>query len=725
MIESKRQKKKDLHLGKNLSLDFIKEKYFSYLNTKIKYPKSQFCFFYFKGFCLLPKEKCQFAHGFEDLNYSDFLLFVKDKNAFENENQKKLQKEYFYRFISTIQEFFYVNLFEFQNEHKNLFQKIFTKEEIQNNRENRVIIRNEMNKDILTKLLKFLFDKKEIYLTNELNEIIVNVGYPYSIKNYTLNEEIFFCKNISIKKNQNKNVKLNYSIKFLSFEKILQIYVDFIINSIKNDEKFTKNFFPFTFIKLNNFINRNFSNEFVPSIFHTTQKFNLTNEEFCNKICEFLLNEDSIKKCDFFKNKNINDIFLNVSNENLINFISNELFNRNKTKNNIEFGFVNHSKIFELFNDEIHYVYKNGKEKNINVDLIFNLFQKNTLIFIDNSNIFYYLNLNFFDNFDIEFYFNSNYFKKNCQMPNKENLLIKKLNEIIYNKNNNKKENLNDFPIIKEEQIKNNILNVYELKVFYINNFESLCYFYQQSKNFSFISIDLEGRLSTSTPFINLIQINDDLNKNIFIIDVFLFTNDKNLCMKYFNKLKIILKSVFENKNINKIFFDGRNDLNSLFFEFDIKIKNYIDLSSFYSALKFFNEELNFKLKNNKNSNDFENLMKINKHDNIFKGINNVLQEFHPQKKTNQLKQKFHKLFTVKEKNILFIRPIEKDLLYYAALDVVYLYDTFINMKNKLKNILEKFYENKIVLNDDNLYVIIQIICSGHLIDCIKNLNIN
>ena len=106
MIESKRQKKKDLHLGKNLSLDFIKEKYFSYLNTKIKYPKSQFCFFYFKGFCLLPKEKCQFAHGFEDLNYSDFLLFVKDKNAFENENQKNYKKNIFIVLYQQFKNFF-------------------------------------------------------------------------------------------------------------------------------------------------------------------------------------------------------------------------------------------------------------------------------------------------------------------------------------------------------------------------------------------------------------------------------------------------------------------------------------------------------------------------------------------------------------------------------------------------------------------------------------------
>ena len=146
---------------------------------------------------------------------------------------------------------------------------------------------------------------------------------------------------------------------------------------------------------------------------------------------------------------------------------------------------------------------------------------------------------------------------------------------------------------------------------------------FQKSKNFIFIIIDLEGRLSSSKPFINLIQINDDLNKNIFIID------DKNIFI--------------------------------------------IDAFLFI-----------------------------------------------PQNK----EQKFHKLFKEKENNILFRRPIEKDLLYYSALDVIYLYDTFVNMKNILKNVLEKFYENKIKLNEENLNVIIQIISSGHLIVCIKNLNI-
>ena len=65
------------------------------------------------------------------------------------------------------------------------------------------------NKEILTKLLNFLFNHKEVYLTNELNEIITNVGFNFSLKNINLNEEIFFMKDISIKKNYNNN---NFSI---------------------------------------------------------------------------------------------------------------------------------------------------------------------------------------------------------------------------------------------------------------------------------------------------------------------------------------------------------------------------------------------------------------------------------------------------------------------------------------------------------------------------------
>ena len=46
--------------------------------------------------------------------------------------------------------------------------------------------------------------------------------------------------------------------------------------------------------------------------------------------------------------------------------------------------------------------------------------------------------------------------------------------------------NNNNFSIIKEEQVKNNYLNIYELKVVYINNIESLYYFISKIKKFYF-----------------------------------------------------------------------------------------------------------------------------------------------------------------------------------------------------------------------------------------------
>ena len=46
--------------------------------------------------------------------------------------------------------------------------------------------------------------------------------------------------------------------------------------------------------------------------------------------------------------------------------------------------------------------------------------------------------------------------------------------------------NNNNFSIIKEEQVKNNILKIYELKVVYINNIESLYYFISKIKKFYF-----------------------------------------------------------------------------------------------------------------------------------------------------------------------------------------------------------------------------------------------
>ena len=45
----------------NITPEQIKSQYDEYLNCKLMYPKSQFCFFYFKGTCLLGNKR-QFCH---------------------------------------------------------------------------------------------------------------------------------------------------------------------------------------------------------------------------------------------------------------------------------------------------------------------------------------------------------------------------------------------------------------------------------------------------------------------------------------------------------------------------------------------------------------------------------------------------------------------------------------------------------------------------------------
>ena len=85
----KRKKKFDL------TTEEIKAKYDKYLNCKLKYPKSQFCFFYFKGTCLLG-DKCQFCHGYEEFSMDRYLNFLKDKDAVEKDSQKYYQKFYFF-----------------------------------------------------------------------------------------------------------------------------------------------------------------------------------------------------------------------------------------------------------------------------------------------------------------------------------------------------------------------------------------------------------------------------------------------------------------------------------------------------------------------------------------------------------------------------------------------------------------------------------------------------
>jgi hypothetical protein len=171
------------------------------------------------------------------------------------------------------------------------------------------------------------------------------------------------------------------------------------------------------------------------------------------------------------------------------------------------------------------------------------------------------------------------------------------------------------------------------------------------------------------------------------------------------------------NINIKKIFFDGRNDLIAIHSQFHMCVCNYFDLSSIYSAVNSFNDQLQFKI-NTKNNNtsyeEFNSMISISKRFYCSKGINIVLNEYHPEHKINYLKDKYHELFEKEKKEYFTNRPIIEEFLLYSVMDVMYMYDTFINLKERLTNIIMKIY-NVTSISNNNIELIMLIISSGHI----------
>ena len=130
-----------------ITIEEIKIQYDRYLNCKLKYPKSQFCFFYFKDECLLGN-KCQFCHGYKEFSWDRFFTFLNDKDAVKYSSQKYYQKYYFNHIIPE-DEYTYSNLLEFQEKHPDLFSKKFTFEELKSSRPKRYVIRKELGKEII------------------------------------------------------------------------------------------------------------------------------------------------------------------------------------------------------------------------------------------------------------------------------------------------------------------------------------------------------------------------------------------------------------------------------------------------------------------------------------------------------------------------------------------------------------------------------------------------
>ena len=232
---------------KKYSLEKIKEQYNDYINHKFKYPKGQFCLFYFKGTCTL-NDKCQFAHGINDFSFENYLKLINDPEAIKTELQKNWQNYKFYQLFKEYSSYNYDNLVEYQKKHKELFPKEYTLDEIRYDRSIRNIIRIPMGKEIISGFLKILFEHFPIIKIDDFNKYILYVGYPYSLKDIIKdNQNIFFTKNID---------KKLVVIKFEQPHIILENYIQILIKEMNKANKFEE-IFPMTFKKLIQIINRN------------------------------------------------------------------------------------------------------------------------------------------------------------------------------------------------------------------------------------------------------------------------------------------------------------------------------------------------------------------------------------------------------------------------------------------------------------------------------------
>ena len=669
----------------NITPEQIKSQYDEYLNCKLMYPKSQFCFFYFKGTCLLGN-KCQFCHGYQEFSLERYLTFLKDETAVEKSSQKYYQKFYFNQLISE-DEYTYDNLLEYQEKHPDEFKKKFTFEELKASRKKRLVIRKALTQSLIDNFLKDLFDKFNVIKSEDLNYYIFNSGYTLSIKKLLKNTKICFSK--TIKESNNNNI---YYIKSLSKEEMLNIFIKKSIEYM-NKGKY-EDFFPINISKISKIIFTSMD-KYEPNLTVYKSQTNINEKDFINIYIEKLMDECNKGNFDLIKNKT-KDELLGDKDINYIIDLKNNLSNLNINK----FCFFNLDDLFKI---------DKAQDRN---KLQFQLFNEGYLFFINNDNKLLAFNYNKFNSFDIDDFYNNNYYYKNCfktlDIENKiENINLNENNEIL-------------------ELSQKNIFKIENTLIKFINDENSLKYFNYKSKNFETLSLDLEGVFDSSYENIkiNLIQICDDTNlkNDIYIID---FYTLKNISIEIFSELSSILKDIFENKFIKKIFFDGRSDLLCLHKELNICTKNFIDLSSLYNAVNSYNKQYELKISNKeKNEKDFKQCFNTCKQNFYSKGLNTILKEYHSKNCFNPLKDKYHKLFKEKNFDYWTQRPIIEEFLLYSARDVKYEFDTYHNLKIKLKKLLEDFYEMNDISHDNIDLIILLISCSNHNVACDKYINI-
>ena len=680
----KKKRKLDLNPEK------IKFEYERYLNCKLKYPKSQFCYFYFKGTCTLGN-KCQFCHGYSEFSMDRYLTFLKDKDAIENGDQHFYQKFYFDQVISE-DDYTYDSLLEYQNNHKDEFKNIYTFEELKESRPKRIIIRKALSLNLIEQFLTELFDRFNTIKLEDLNYYIYNVGYPSSIKKLLKTTKTCFSKTI---KEQKKSV--TYYIKNYTPDEMMVTFINSTIEYMKTG-KF-EDYFPLNYGRLSKILFLR-NKKFEPNLTLYRNQTNINEKDFLNIFIEKLIDESNKGNFDLIKNKTKNDLL-----ENGILPCNKELENKLNELNINKFNYFIFEEIF--------------KEKSNNFNLLkLQLMNDGYLFYFNNENKLSVINYNNFTSFNINDFYNNNYFYKNCFKETDKDIVLE-LDKKFENMNINNIKNI-------IELNPNNIYKIQDTIINFINDENSLQYFKQKSLLFEIVSIDIEGHFDTSyeNMKINLIQICDDTNKknDIYVID---FYSLKNLSNIIFAELSLILKNIFANKNIKKIFFDGRSDLLSLHKELNICTKNFIDLSSLYNAVNSYEKQNEFKKMSieEKKPKNFMKCLNYCKANYYSKGLNTVLKEYHSKSCINPLKIKYHQLFNEKDFDYWIQRPIIEEFLFYSALDVKYEFDAYNNLKIKLKKIFEDFYEIKDI-SDNNIDLIILLISfPNHNYACNKHLN--
>ena len=130
------------------------------------------------------------------------------------------------------------------------------------------------------------------------------------------------------------------------------------------------------------------------------------------------------------------------------------------------------------------------------------------------------------------------------------------------------------------------------------------------------------------------------------------------------------LKALFENRNILKLIHDCRNDWDSILYQYKTRIFNFLDTQeAFFIFELFYYNEINLPI-----------------------SLSKFIQKFtcYDLSSKNEIKE-----LMAKDTSLWAIRPIPENQLKYASVDVKYLIEAFLVLKEKMnKNLIEIVFIN-------------------------------